>query len=180
MNDYVILTDSSCDLPDDIVKKYQLEILQLDFIVEGEGSFHNDQADIEKVYSKLRNGANIKTSAANISQASEAIEALFNQKKDILYLGFSSGLSSTYQTVYMAGQELMEEYPERKMVSVDTLAASMGQGLLVYKAYRRYKIKTVSLVYSRRSVFLKKRRTSIRCDSDSWHNAVDQADPACG
>lgn len=134
MNDYVILTDSSCDLPDDIVKKYQLEILQLDFIVEGEGSFHNDQADIEKVYSKLRNGANIKTSAANISQASEAIEELFNQKKDILYLGFSSGLSSTYQTVYMAGQELMEEYPERKMVSVDTLAASMGQGLLVYKA----------------------------------------------
>ena len=134
MNDYVILTDSSCDLPDDIVKKYQLEILQLDFIVEGEGSFHNDQADIEKVYSKLRNGANIKTSAANISQASEAIEALFNQKKDILYLGFSSGLSSTYQTVYMAGQELMEEYPERKMNSVDTLAASMGQGLLVYKA----------------------------------------------
>jgi len=134
MNDYVILTDSSCDLPDDIVKKYQLKILQLDFIVEGEGSFHNDQADIEKVYSKLRNGANIKTSAANISQASEAIEELFNQKKDILYLGFSSGLSSTYQTVYMAGQELMEEYPERKMVSVDTLAASMGQGLLVYKA----------------------------------------------
>lgn len=134
MNDYVILTDSSCDLPDDIVKKYQLEILQLDFIVEGEGSFHNDQADIEKVYSKLRNGANIKTSAANISQASEAIEALFNQKKDILYLGFSSGLSSTYQTVYMAGQELMEEDPERKMISVDTLAASMGQGLLVYKA----------------------------------------------
>ncbi len=134
MNDYVILTDSSCDLPDDIVKKYQLEILQLDFIVEGEGSFHNDQADIEKVYSKLRNGANIKTSAANISQASEAIEALFNQKKDILYLGFSSGLSSTYQTVYMAGQELMEEYPERKMISVDTLAASMEQGLLVYKA----------------------------------------------
>lgn len=134
MNDYVILTDSSCDLPDDIVKKYQLEILQLDFIVEGEGSFHNDQADIEKVYSKLRNGANIKTSAANISQASEAIEALFNQKKDILYLGFSSELSSTYQTVYMAGQELMEEYPERKMISVDTLAASMGQGLLVYKA----------------------------------------------
>ena len=134
MNDYVILTDSSCDLPDDIVKKYQLEILQLDFIVESEGSFHNDQADIGKVYSKLRNGANIKTSAANISQASEAIEALFNQKKDILYLGFSSGLSSTYQTVYMAGQELMEEYPERKMISVDTLAASMGQGLLVYKA----------------------------------------------
>ena len=73
MNDYVILTDSSCDLPDDIVKKYQLEILQLDFIVEGEGSFHNDQADIGKVYSKLRNGANIKTSAANISQASETI-----------------------------------------------------------------------------------------------------------
>lgn len=103
-------------------------------LLRARGSFHNDQADIEKVYSKLRNGANIKTSAANISQASEAIEALFNQKKDILYLGFSSGLSSTYQTVYMAGQELMEEYPERKMVSVDTLAASMGQGLLVYKA----------------------------------------------
>lgn len=134
MNDYVILTDSSCDLPDDIVKKYQLEILQLDFIIEGEGSYHNDQADISQVYSKLRNGANIKTSAANISQATETIEALFKQNKDILYLGFSSGLSSTYQTVYMAGQEMMETYPERKMMSIDTLAASMGQGLLVYKA----------------------------------------------
>lgn len=134
MSEYVILTDSSCDLPDDIVKKYQLEILQLDFIIEGEGSFHNDQADIKQVYSKLRGGANIKTSAANISQATETIEVLFRQGKDILYLGFSSGLSSTYQTVYMAGQELLEAYPERKMLSVDTLAASMGQGLLVYKA----------------------------------------------
>lgn len=134
MNDYVILTDSSCDLPDDIIKRYQLEVLQLDFIIEGEGSFHNAQADIKDVYNKLRNGANIKTSAANISQASEVIEALFKKSKDVLYLGFSSGLSSTYQTVYMAGQELMEQYPERKMVSVDTLAASMGQGLLVYKA----------------------------------------------
>jgi len=134
MDEYVILTDSSCDLPEEIVKKYQLEILQLDFIIEGEGSFHNDQANIKQVYSKLRNGANIKTSAANVSQATETIEALFKQNKDILYLGFSSGLSSTYQTVYMAGQELMEEYTDRKMISVDTLAASMGQGLLVYKA----------------------------------------------
>lgn len=134
MNDYVILTDSSCDLPDDIVKKYQLEILQLDFIIEGEGSFHNAQADIKNVYGKLRNGANIKTSAANISQATRTIERIFKQGSNILYLGFSSGLSSTYQTICMAGREMMEEYPERKMISVDTLAASMGQGLLVYKA----------------------------------------------
>lgn len=134
MNDYVILTDSSCDLPDDIVKKYQLEILQLDFIIEGEGSFHNSQADIKNVYGKLRNGANIKTSAANISQATRTIERIFKQGSNILYLGFSSGLSSTYQTICMAGREMMEEYPERKMISVDTLAASMGQGLLVYKA----------------------------------------------
>ena len=123
MNDYVILTDSSCDLPGDIVKKYQLEILQLDFIVEGEGSFHNDQADIEKVYSKLRNGANIKTSAANISQASEAIEALFNQKKDILYLGFSTRLSSTYQTVYIARHELKLHSPAPSMFTHESGAA---------------------------------------------------------
>ena len=69
MNDYVILTDSSCDLPDDIVKKYQLEILQLDFIIEGEGSFHNAQADIKNVYGKLRNGANIKTSPSIIKSS---------------------------------------------------------------------------------------------------------------
>lgn len=134
MREFAILTDSSCDLPVALVKELGIYMIQLDVVIEGEGSFHNDQVDFEKFYQQLRTGADIKTAAANMDQAATAIEAIFKEGKDVLYLGFSSGLSGTYQCVAMAGKELLETYTDRKIISVDTLAASMGQGLIVYKA----------------------------------------------
>jgi DegV family protein with EDD domain len=134
MQDYVIVTDSSCDLPEDIIEKFGIRILNLDVIIEGEGEFPNDQVEIKEFYSKLREGANIKTSAVNMAQATELLEEILSEGKDVLYLGFSSALSSTYQTVTSAARELSEEYSDRRIYDVDTLAASMGQGLLVYKA----------------------------------------------
>jgi DegV family protein with EDD domain len=134
MQDYVIVTDSSCDLPEDIIEKFGIRILNLDVIIEGEGEFPNDQVEIKEFYSKLREGANIKTSAVNMAQATELLEEILSEGKDVLYLGFSSALSSTYQTVTSAARELSEKYSDRRIYDVDTLAASMGQGLLVYKA----------------------------------------------
>lgn len=134
MNKYSIITDSSCDLPQSMVEELDIKVMQLDIVVEGEGVYKNDEMDVKDFYAKLRNNQNIKTSAVNADVAASMIEELFKQGQDVLYLGFSSNLSSTYQTVAMAGNELLEQYTDRKMISVDTLAASMGQGLLVYKA----------------------------------------------
>lgn len=134
MYNYAIITDSSCDLPHSMIEEMDVQIMQLDIVVEGEGVFSNDEMDVKEFYQKLRNKQNIKTSAVNADKASDIIKSVFDSGRDVLYLGFSSNLSSTYQTVAMTGNELMEEYPDRKIISIDTLAASMGQGLLVYKA----------------------------------------------
>ena len=134
MYNYAIITDSSCDLPHSMIEELDIKIMQLDIVVDGEGVFRNDEMDVKEFYQKLRNKQNIKTSAVNADKASDIIKDVFESGKDVLYLGFSSSLSSTYQTVAMTGNELMEEYPDRKIISIDTLAASMGQGLLVYKA----------------------------------------------
>lgn len=134
MYNYAIITDSSCDLPHSMIEEMDVQIMQLDIVVEGEGVFSNDEMDVKEFYQKLRNKQNIKTSAVNADKAADIIKSIFDSGRDVLYLGFSSNLSSTYQTVAMTGNELMEEYPDRKIISIDTLAASMGQGLLVYKA----------------------------------------------
>ncbi|MBP3326612.1 MAG: DegV family protein [Coprococcus sp.] len=134
MNKYSIITDSSCDLPQSMVEELDIKVMQLDIVIEGEGVYKNDELDVKDFYAKLRNNQNIKTSAVNADVAASMIEEIFKQGQDILYLGFSSNLSSTYQTVAMTGNELLEQYTDRKMISIDTLAASMGQGLLVYKA----------------------------------------------
>lgn len=134
MNKYSIITDSSCDLPQSMVEELDIKVMQLDIVIEGEGVYKNDELDVKDFYAKLRNNQNIKTSAVNADVAASMIEEIFKQGQDVLYLGFSSNLSSTYQTVAMTGNELLEQYTDRKMISVDTLAASMGQGLLVYKA----------------------------------------------
>jgi DegV family protein with EDD domain len=137
MGDYIILTDSSCDLPLDMVNKMEIVVLQLDVVYGNSETVSNDKVDASDFYRRLSKGEEIKTSAVNMEQASQVIEELFKQGKDILYLGFSSALSSTYQNVCMAAKEVNEAYPGRLFVAVDTLAASMGQGLLVYKAYLR-------------------------------------------
>ena len=74
------------------------------------------------------------TSQINPEQAKEALEPIVKEGKDILYIGFTSGLSGSYNSVRMAAEELSEEYPEQKIIAIDSLCASMGEGLLLYKA----------------------------------------------
>jgi len=137
MNKYVILTDSSADLDQKMVSELGLDVLPLTFLL-GEDSYHDYPDGREMApqvfYQKVRDGAMPTTNAVNMSQAMDFMEPHLKAGEDVLFLAFSSGLSSTYNSIKMAGEELAEKYPERKVCVVDTLAASLGQGLLVWHA----------------------------------------------
>ena len=142
MKDYIIVTDSSCDLTPELAAETQIEVIPLQLTMEGK-EYRNllDGSDLDSkaFYAKLRGGVTASTSAINPDVFSEAFKKILNEGKDILYLGFSSGLSSTFHASTIAAEELMQEYPDSKIYCVDTLAASLGQGLLVYLAAEKKK-----------------------------------------
>ena len=131
MRDYVIFTDSSCDLPASLVKEWGVEVLSLEVNIEGVGTFLNHEIEPAKFYEYLRDKRSVKTSAANMERFVTAFEQTVAQGKDILYIGFSTGLSATYTAGKNAAEEVMEKYPEAKILTVDSLCAALGQGLLV-------------------------------------------------
>ena len=139
MNDYIILTDSSADLELDIARENGIEILDLMVVVEGESPKRNREIKVKEFYQHLRDKKGATTAALNIDDFANALEPIAESGKDILYLGFSSGLSGTYAAGKLAAEELSEKYPERKIYTVDTLCASLGQGLLVYLAAMKKK-----------------------------------------
>ena len=139
MSEFVIMTDSSCDLPAKLAEEMELTVLPLYVDVDGQVyANYLDEREIafSKIYAKLRTKCPAKTSAVNMNDFLELMERLLAAGKDVLYIGFSSGLSGTYNAGAMAARELSEKYPERKIYAVDSLCASMGQGLLVYLAWQ--------------------------------------------
>ena len=140
MSDFVILTDSSADLGADMVQQLDVQVLPLSFSMNQQ-IYHNypDNREIDPhaFYQLLRQGQVATTSAVNVAQYTDALEPLLQAGKDVLVLAFSSGLSTTYNSSRIAVEELSEKYPERKLYTVDTLCASLGQGLLVYLAAKQ-------------------------------------------
>ena len=137
---YVILTDSSCDLPAKTAEELGIVVLPLTLTLDGkEYANYLDGREIgfSQFYDRVRQGEAATTSAANVEAYRGVMEPLLREGKDILLLVFSSGLSSTYQASLLAVEELSEQYPDRKMAAVDTRCASMGQGLLVYLAAKK-------------------------------------------
>ena len=132
MENYVILTDSSCDLPLDLAASLGIEILSLEVVLENGETKQNHEIDVKAFYEELRNKKQITTSAVGIDRFMGFMEPHLAVGKDVLYLGFSSGLSGTFNAGFVASQELAEKYPDRKIYAVNTLCASLGQGLLVY------------------------------------------------
>lgn len=134
MRSYVISTDSSADLSEAYLKEHQITMISLSCILNGK--IYNSENPItpKQLYDNIREGAMPTTSQVNPEQAKAAFEPLLKEGKDILHLAFSSGLSGSCQSARIAAEELQDEYPERKIVVVDTLLAALGQGLLVYKA----------------------------------------------
>lgn len=139
MPDFVILTDSSADLSADMAQKLNVEILPLGFVLDNHTYYNypdNREMDPHVFYDRLRAGDVATTNAVNFAQYIEALEPLLRAGKDVLILAFSSGLSTTYNSSRLAVEELSSRYPERKLYTVDTLCASLGQGLLVWYAAR--------------------------------------------
>jgi len=122
-----------------MLKELGVGCSSLDVIVNDEPPKANDQVEPRAFYDALRAGATAKTAAANRESFIEAFEPVVAAGEDLLYIGFSSGLSATYQAAVGAAADLREKYPERKIYTVDTLAASMGEGLLVYLAVQKQK-----------------------------------------
>lgn len=142
MSDFVIVTDSSADLSAEMVAELGLEVLPLSFTVQDK-TYHNypdgREMDLNAFYRMLREGEMATTSAVNVAEYTAMLEPLLQAGKDVLVLAFSSGLSTTYQSSVIAVNELSEQYPDRKIYTVDTLCASMGQGLLVWLAAQERK-----------------------------------------
>ena len=137
MSEYVLITDSSADLSQEMVQELGVTVLPLSFTIQGKTYRNypdNREMDLPLFYDMLRAGELATTSAVNVAEYTQAVEPILQEGKDVLILAFSSGLSSTYQASVLAAGELREKYPDRKIYTVDTLCASMGQGLLVYLA----------------------------------------------
>ena len=142
MNDYVIVTDSSADLTEEWVRELEVQVIPLTFIMDGKSYLNypdNREMAPDEFYAKLAAGGSATTNAVNVGQAYEAIEPLLQEGKDVLILAFSSGLSTTCNSLQIAASELAEKYPDRKVFAVDTLSASLGQGMLVYNACQQKK-----------------------------------------
>ncbi len=138
MRDYVLVTDSACDLSPALLKEWGVELINLTFRFENEDKeYSNDEMDIKTFYERMLNGETAKTSAINPESFSNTFDKILSDGKDILYLSFSSGLSTTYNSSRIAAEELLEKYPDRKIICVDTLSASAGQGLLVHLAVEK-------------------------------------------
>lgn len=134
---YQIITDSGCDFTKE---KYDaLGLIAAPLTVNFRGETYPDRNDdsLRDMYADLRTGEVATTSAVNPEQWQEIMEPLLEKGEDILVLAFSSGLSTTYQSASIAAQELRERYPERTISVVDSLCASLGQGLLAYYACKK-------------------------------------------
>lgn len=138
MNNYVIITDSACDIKPELLKEWGVLHESLTFrFNDSETEYKDGSIDIKEFYDKMRAGGVAKTAAVNVETFSRNFEEHLKNGVDVLYLGFSSGLSTTYNSGRIAAEQLKEKYPDRKIITVDTLAASAGYGLLVYLAVQK-------------------------------------------
>jgi len=140
MSNYIILTDSSCDLPASMAAEMQIDVIPL--TVYADDATYSNYLDGREIgfhdfYELAKTAKNLKTSAVNQQQFMDIMEPLLAAGNDILYLGFSSGLSGTYNASVLAANELGEKYPDRKIIAVDTLCASLGQGMFVYYCWKQ-------------------------------------------
>ena len=133
MSEYIIFTDSACDIAPELLKEWGVKYQNLTFhFVDEEREYQNEEMSPADFYACMRAGRVAKTAAINVETFKAAFEEVLKKGLDLLYLGFSSGLSNTSNAGQLAANELAELYPERKIIVIDTLCASAGQGLLVY------------------------------------------------
>lgn len=134
---YRIITDNCCDFPASMYEELNLSVVPLTVRFKGQEISLYSEEWLKDMFAGLRNGEEATTSAVNPQLWEETIEPVLAAGEDALVMAFSSGLSTTYQSAVIAASELMEKYPDRKIRVIDTLCASLGQGLLVWYACKK-------------------------------------------
>ena len=139
---YQIITDAACDLPEDLVEQCGLAVIPMIFTMDGKeynqySDHHEYPAD--RFFDALRHGHWATTTQIPVATFEEFFTPYLEKGLDILYIGFSSGLSGTWQRACQAVELLREKYPDRHIEAVDSLTATLGQGLLVYLASQKQK-----------------------------------------
>ena len=137
MPDYKIITDSTTDLTVELIKELDLHIIPMTYTI-GDKDYvdlaENPELTPHEFYDMLRDGKMSTTAQINVQTFKDAFSSYLDEGRDILYICFSSALSSTINSARIAVTDLAEEYPDRKILVVDSVAASLGEGLLVYLA----------------------------------------------
>ncbi|BBF42841.1 DegV family protein [Lachnospiraceae bacterium KM106-2] len=142
MESYQIITDTTIDMPQQLIEDLGVQALPLTFEIAGRNYHHyldERELPLDDFYKMIKAGEFATTSQINIQVFQEAFRHVLEQGQDVLYLAFSSGLSGTYQSSMIAKSELQDEYPDRKIICVDTLCASCGEGLMIYLAAKKKK-----------------------------------------
>lgn len=129
-----LFTDTSANLPVEIIDEYGIEVVPFSYTIDGVEYIPEREFDGKAFYAAMRAGSAVKTSMVNTGTFIDRFKTALDAGKDVLYIGMSGGISGTANAALMAKQELDEEYPDRKIVVIDTLAASLGEGLFVIKA----------------------------------------------
>lgn len=137
MANFKILTDSGCDLPGAMLQELEMTAVPLTVNFRGQSLEDTVDEGIQELYQGFRDGEAASTSAINPDRWGVEMEKILQEGQDVLTVAFSSGLSTTYQSAMIAADELREKYPDRKILVVDSLCASMGQGLLLWYAAKK-------------------------------------------
>lgn len=137
MGNYVITVNSTVDLPKEWLEERNIPVMALRYTIDGETYEDMSGLSHKEFFQKLREGKMAVTTQMNPEEAKEKFEPILKAGNDILHLGFSSGLSGTYNSMRIAAEELAEEYPDRKIIVIDTLCACLGEGLLLYYGLKR-------------------------------------------
>lgn len=138
MGNFIIHTDSACDIKPEVLAKWGVPYTSLTFRFDGEDKeYANDGMSAADFYARMREGGIAKTAAVNTETFKADFENSLKEGNDVLYIGFSSGLSTTYNSARLVAEELKETYPDRKIITVDSLCASAGGGMLVRLALNK-------------------------------------------
>lgn len=137
MSNYIITTESTCDLWKFLKDEPDVAFIPLSYTIDGKEIYDNDpNVSSEDFYNAMRNGKNANTTLVNFERFFNFFESFLKEGKDVLHLSFTSGLSGTCANAFLAAEELSKVYPNNRVVVVDTLCASAGQGALVHKAIK--------------------------------------------
>ena len=140
MRDFAIMTDSCCDLTADEVRELGVSVLPISFTMGGRTMRDTpDHADMSpaEFFERIAAGENCTTAASGVGEYAELMKTALDAGKDVLFISFAAVLSTMYQSACIAAKDLIESYPDAKIIVVDSLSGSRGEGMLVYAPFQK-------------------------------------------